>query len=199
MKTVRDDDGNQYILLKRSGDASLVRDPKTGNDCYVGNDRLETIEGISALETAAEAVPEPVRRLLTGVHDERTLGLLVELADRGPLSVRHLIAETDYCESDLHGALASLTVSGLIEEAAVGDERGYALSNDCETVLTTLRDFSTEEKGTDGTETDDGETRDSEADGTEPESVPHTADHGRKVVSNDPVHDTISSDPVHEE
>ena len=194
MKTVRDDDGNQYILLKRSGDASLVRDPKTGNDCYVGNDRLEPVEGTSVLETAANAIPEPVRRLLTGVHDERSLGLLVELADRGPLSVRHLIAETDYCESDLHGTLASLTARGLIEETTVVDDRGYALSSDCEPVLATLRALSAEGNAADGTETEDNETAE-----FDPESVPSTAEQGRDAVSNDDVRETMPSDPVSEE
>lgn len=83
MKSVQDDTGKRYLLLKRSEHASLVRDPRNGNECYVQNDRLEDVDE-SPLETAARTVSGPVRTLLTTVHDEATLGLLVELAERGP-------------------------------------------------------------------------------------------------------------------
>src|SRR6056297_2999546 len=105
MKTVRDDDGTYYLLLKRSDEASLVRDPETGNECYVGNDRLEDDDGVSPLELSARAIPESVRRVVRAAHDDRSLGLLVELAERGPLVVRTLLSETEYCERDLHGIL----------------------------------------------------------------------------------------------
>ncbi|KMT45901.1 hypothetical protein EL22_26230 [Halostagnicola sp. A56] len=127
MKTVRADDGTDYVLLKRSDDASLVRDPATGNECYVRNDRLEIVDR-SPLETAASAVPESVRRLVTNVHDEKALGLLFELAERGPTGVRTLLDATDFCESDLHGTLTVLTASDLLEETTVADERGYRVT-----------------------------------------------------------------------
>ena len=129
MKTVRADDGTDYVLLKQSDDASLVRDPTTGNECYVRNDRLETIDR-SPLETAASAVSEPVRTLVTNVHDEKTLGLLFELAERGPTDVRTLLDVTDLCESDLHGTLTVLTMAGLLVETTVADERGYRVTED---------------------------------------------------------------------
>jgi len=73
MKTVEDDTGKRYLLRKRSDTASLVRDPETGNECYIRNDRLEAVGDESALETAARSVSDPVLTLLTNVHDEETL------------------------------------------------------------------------------------------------------------------------------
>ncbi|MDJ1430666.1 hypothetical protein [Halostagnicola sp. A-GB9-2] len=127
MKTVRDDDGTDYVLLKRSDDASLVRDPATGNECYVRNDRLEATDQ-SPLETAASGVADPVRTLVTNVHDEKTLGLLFELADRGPTRVRTILGDTAFCESDLHGTLAVLTAADLLAETEVSGERGYRVT-----------------------------------------------------------------------
>lgn len=139
MNTVRDDDGKRYLLLKRSSDASLVRDPISGNSCYVRNDRLEAVEGESVLETAADGVSEPVRRLLRAVHDDRTLGLAILVAEEGPLSVRSLLEIDGLCESDLNGTLAELTAAGLVEEATVDGERGYRATEDCRAAVERLR------------------------------------------------------------
>ena len=134
MKTVHDDTGKRYLLLKRSKRASLVRDPQNGNECYIQNDRLEAVDE-SALETAARTVTEPVRTLLTNVHDEATLGLLVELEDRGPLGIRTLLDTYDFCESDLHGRLTVLSAAGLLETVEVAGERGYRTTDTCATAL----------------------------------------------------------------
>ena len=139
MKTVQDDTGKRYLLLKRSDHASLVRDPQNGNECYVQNDRLEDLESESALETATGCVSDPVKTLLTNVHDEATLGLLVELEERGPLGVRTLLDAYDFCESDLHGRLTVLTAAGLLEETKVADERGYQVTKTCVRALETVR------------------------------------------------------------
>ncbi len=139
MKTVRDDDGKRYLLLKRSADASLVRDPATGNSCYVRNDRLADADDASPLETAAAGVSDPIRRLLRGVHDDRTLGLLVELAADDGLGVRTILDRYDFCESDLHGRLAELRAVGLIAEIEVDGERGYRVTDDCERALEAIR------------------------------------------------------------
>lgn len=138
MKTVRDDTGKHYLLLKHSDSASLVRDPDTGNECYVQNDRLESVDE-SPLETAARTVDSPVRTLLTAVHDERTLGLLVELDERGPLGIRTLLDTYDLCESDLHGRLSVLSASDLLAEVEVTGERGYRVTEECEQALEVLR------------------------------------------------------------
>ncbi|MEY7850771.1 hypothetical protein AB7C87_16395 [Natrarchaeobius sp. A-rgal3] len=138
MKTVQDDTGKRYLLLKRSEHASLVRDPRNGNECYVQNDRLESVDEAGALETAARTVSEPVRTFLSTVHDEETLGLLLELDDRGPLRVRTLLDSYDLCESDLHGRLTVLTSADLLEEVEVGGERGYRLTERCETALESI-------------------------------------------------------------
>ncbi|WP_436343260.1 DUF7346 family protein [Natronorubrum sp. FCH18a] len=139
MKTVQDDTGKRYLLLKRSEHASLVRDPQNGNECYVQNDRLEDLDSESALETAARSVSDPVKTLLTSVHDEATLGLLVELEERGPLGVRTVLDAYDFCESDLHGRLTVLTAAGLLEETEVAGERGYRITEPCVRALETIR------------------------------------------------------------
>ncbi len=154
MRTVRvvaagDDDatpGDRYVLLKASGDSWLVRDPDTGERRYLPADRLERTDE-PPLTAVAGTVAAPVRRVLTAVHDERTLGLLVELVDRadpatdadgddgavpqrdGVTPVRTLLDATALCESDLHGALAELQAAGLVErvetDAALGGGRAY--------------------------------------------------------------------------
>jgi len=125
MRTVRDETGKRYLLVKRSADASRVRDPTTGEERYVENARLETVEGTSPLETAASGIPASVRRIATAVRDDRSIGLLVLLVDRGPVGVRTLLDVDDYCESDLHGQLAEFRAAGLVTEATAGGERGY--------------------------------------------------------------------------
>jgi hypothetical protein len=124
MPTVRDDAGNHYVLLKRSKESSRVRDPETGEERYLENDRLEFVDD-AALDTAASAVDESVRRVVTAVHTERALGFLLELVDRGPTSVRELLDAYDLCESDLHGLLAEFRAAGLVSECRVHGERGY--------------------------------------------------------------------------
>ncbi|MXV62414.1 hypothetical protein GS429_10125 [Natronorubrum sp. JWXQ-INN-674] len=149
MKTVQDDTGKRYLLLKRSEHASLVRDPQNGNECYVQNDRLEDIDEQSALETAARTVSTPVRTLLTNVHDEATLGLLLELENRGPIDIRTLLDAYDFCETDLHGRLTVLSAADLLEEVDVAGERGYRLTDECTTALRTIRPETDTEPATD--------------------------------------------------
>lgn len=139
MRTVRGPDDTTYLLLKRSGDASLVRDPATGEERYVENDRLDPAGGASPLAAAAEAVPEALRLLATAVRDERSLGLLVELDRRGPTAVRTLMGTYDLCESDMHGLLAEFRAAGLIEERDAAGERGYALTDRGTDALDALR------------------------------------------------------------
>jgi len=127
MRRVHDDDGRPYLLLKESGESSLVRDPSTGEERYVPNERL-TATDRSPLVAAAEGLPEGARRSLAVEPGERGLGLLAELDRRGPLGVRTLLSEYDLCESDLHGLLGELRAAGAIEETTVAGERGYALA-----------------------------------------------------------------------
>lgn len=138
MRTVRDESGTHYIVEKESGDSVLVRDPSTGESRHVPTDRLEVVDGESPLETAALAVPAPVRRAVTAVHDERALGLLVEIDRRGPVGVRTLLASTECCESDLHGLLAEFRAAGLVAETDVAGERGYETTADGETALAAI-------------------------------------------------------------
>ncbi|MFB6155991.1 MAG: hypothetical protein ABEJ22_08850 [Haloferacaceae archaeon] len=125
MRTVRDQSGKHYVLVTQSGDSSRVRDPETGEERYLDNEALEVVEGQSPLVTAAGGVPASVRRVLTAVPNDRALGLLVELAVRGPLPAVDLLDSYDLCESDVHGLLSEFRAAGLVEEATVHGQRGY--------------------------------------------------------------------------
>ncbi|WP_138796936.1 hypothetical protein [Halostella sp. PRR32] len=140
MRTVRDESGDRYLLLKQSGESSRVRDPATGEERYVDNDALSVVEGESPLATSARGVPEDVRRVIAAVHDDRSLGLLAEIADRGPVGIRELLDAYDLCESDLHGLLAEFRAAGLVEEARVAGERGYDATETATAALDALRD-----------------------------------------------------------
>lgn len=129
MRTVRDEDGTHYLLLKESGQSSLVRDPTTGDERHLPNDDIETVDGESPLETAANAVPDAVRRVLTAAHDDRALGLLLEIDSQGPVGVRTLISAYDLCESDLHGLLAEFRAAGLLDETKTNGQRGYVTTD----------------------------------------------------------------------
>ena len=125
MQTVRDGDGETYLLVKRSAESSRVRDPDTGAERYVDTEDLRVVEGESALATAASGVPEPVRRTLGAVRDERSLGLLAVVVDEGPIAAIDLLDAADMCESDLHGTLTEFRAAGLVDEAEVAGRRGY--------------------------------------------------------------------------
>ena len=139
MRTVADADGTHYLLVKESTETSLVRDPQTGSEQYIDNDRLEAVDGESPLVTAAAAVDASVRRLLTATHNDRSLGLVIELVDRGPCSTIELLDGYDLCESDLHGLLAEFRAAGLVEEATSYGERGYDATDLAETAVDQLR------------------------------------------------------------
>lgn len=131
-------EGDRYLLVKESEDASLVRDPETGTERYLPNDAL-TVTGDTPLATAAETIPEPQRRLLTAVHSESILGLLVELDARGPHSVRQILDQFDLCESDLHGQVTELRAAGLVAETDVAGEPGYETTALARKALSGLR------------------------------------------------------------
>ncbi len=145
MQTVRDADGDTYLLVKRSAESSRVRDPATGEERYVDNDELRVVDGESPLATAASGVPEPLRRTIRAVHDDRSLGLLAVVADDGPLSVVELLDTADMCESDLHGAVTELRAAGLISEVDVAGRRGYEATSVAVDALGLLRDGSQDE------------------------------------------------------
>jgi len=137
-RPVRDAAGNRYLLLKRSGESSLVRDPETGERQHLPNDEIELLAE-SAVPTVLDAVPDEVVTLVTAVHDERVLAVLLELDAEGPMAVRTLLAEYDFCESDLHGLLGELQAAGLVAETTVVGERGYETTAAGERALTALR------------------------------------------------------------
>ena len=140
MRTVRDDDGRILLVVKESGESTLVRDPETGAEEFRPNDSLAAVDDESALAVAAGAVPPAVRRVLSATHDDRSLGLLVELVDREAVAVRDLLADYDLCESDLLGLLTEFRAAGLVEEARIAGERGYAATELAADGVTTLRE-----------------------------------------------------------
>ncbi|WP_224269789.1 DUF7346 family protein [Haloprofundus salinisoli] len=140
MQTVRDEDGRRYLLLKRSSESSRVRDPETGEERHLSNDTFEVVDEESPLVDAASSVPESVRRVLSATHDDRSLGLLVELVDRGPLSVLELLDSYDFCESDLLGLLTEFRAAGLVDEAESYGERGYDATELAREGVTRIRD-----------------------------------------------------------
>lgn len=144
MQTVRDEDGTRYVLLKESSESSLVHDVETGKRRHLPSDTIEPVEGESPLVTTARGVPEPARRVLTAVPDERALGLLLVIDARDVVGVRELLAETDLCESDLHGLLAEFRAGGLVAETRVRGERGYETTDVAVAGLGVLRDSPVE-------------------------------------------------------
>jgi hypothetical protein len=141
---VRDAAGNRYLLLKRSDESCLVRNLETGQRTHLPTEELEQLDA-STLDVLLAAVPESVRTLLTAVHDERSLALLLELEADGPTPVRTLVSAYDFCERDLHGLLAELQAAGLIEEVTIAGERGYETTPTATTALDQLRESSTEQ------------------------------------------------------
>lgn len=139
MQTVRDESGSVYVLLKRSSDTSRVRDPRTGEERYLPTDELELVDGRSPLESVASGVSESVRRVLSATHDDRSLGLLLSIADDGPVSVVWLLEETTLCESDLHGLLAEFRAAGLVTETDVDGRRRYKATATLEEAAELLR------------------------------------------------------------
>jgi len=140
MRTVRDADGHTYLLVKRSAESSRVRDPETGTETHLPNEKLEPAGGVDPLEAAARAVPDPVRRVLTVARSERALGLLVELHERGGLPIRTILTEYDLCESDVHGLFTEFRAAGLVAETDVYGERGYELTETGREGVGALRD-----------------------------------------------------------
>ncbi len=138
MKTVRDEDGRHYLLLKQSEKSALVRDPETGEERYLETDALEPADGESPLETVARRIDPDVRQLMSAVHDDQSLGLLLEVATEGPLTARTIIDRTDFCESDLVGRLTTFRAAGLLAETTVYGEPGYEATETCQRALEAL-------------------------------------------------------------
>lgn len=139
MRTVEDEAGNRYLLLKRSRESSLVRDVATGDHRHLPTAELTVVEDASPLRTAAEAVPVVTRRLVATARDDRTLGLLVALEAADGLSARALLDAEDYCESDLNGLIAELRAAGLVETATIDGEEGYRLTEDAAATVRALQ------------------------------------------------------------
>jgi hypothetical protein len=137
-RVVRDGEGSRYILEKQSADSSRVRDPETGEQLHLPNDALEPVDA-SPLRVATDALAEEAVTLVTRVPNERALGLLVDLDERGPTGVRRLLDVTDLCEGDLHGLLAALQAGGLLAEVTVAGERGYETTETASAALDRLR------------------------------------------------------------
>lgn len=143
MRTVEDDTGRRYRLLKESAESSRVRDLASGDERYLPNDELRPVDGASPLDEAAARLDPAVRAVVSGVDDSHGLGLLIEVVERAPLPVRSMLARYDVCESDLNGRLGELTAVGLIEPTEVGGERAYEPTPAARTALETLQSAGT--------------------------------------------------------
>jgi len=137
MRTVRHD-GETYVLLKQSSDSSLVRDPETGHETYLPTDELEAVDE-PPLDTLATAVPADVRAVLRVTHNDRALGLLLDLHEN-PRAVRDMLSRYELCESDLLGLLTECRAAGVVEETTVAGEPGYELTDVGETGVDFLLD-----------------------------------------------------------
>lgn len=139
MRVVRHADGRRYPVLERHESSLVVRDPTTGKRRTLSTDEVERVDA-DALRVAAERVRTGDGSDLAPARDERALGLLVELVDRGPLPVRDVLGAYDVCESDLHGIAAEYRSAGLIRESEVDGERGYAATEDGVAAVALVRD-----------------------------------------------------------
>lgn len=139
MRTVEDASGRRLLLVKRSAESWLVRDPESGAERYVNPDDVDVLDDAAPLETAARGVGADARRLVLAVRDDRALGLLCHLDAVGPRSVVALLNETDLCESDLHGTVAEFRAAGLVAEEEVDGRRGYGLTDAGRAALDRLR------------------------------------------------------------
>lgn len=131
---VRHRDGTLYYLVKRSTEASLVREVDTEHYQYVPNGLLEEFDAeTEADEVQGRRTPDPeqldelYRRF--DIHDPRVPELL-EYFGPEPVRVRTLLAKTTFCESDLHGLLGELTAAGVLEERRIAGERCYSLTTE---------------------------------------------------------------------
>lgn len=138
MKTVEDDTGRRYVVTKEASESSRVLDVATGDERYVENDRLTTLDTRAPLETVAETLPPAARTLITAIHDDRSLGLLIYLDTQSPVSVRTILEQTTFCESDVHGRLGEFHAAGLVDETTVGGERAYTATDTTRDVLEAL-------------------------------------------------------------
>lgn len=138
MRTVETPDGERHLLLSTTDGTARIRDPTTGEVRSVDADAVEPVEE-SALAVAAGGVPESVRRTLTAVHDERTLGVLVTLVDDGPTAVVDLLSHSGLCESDFNGLFAELRAAGLVAECRVAGEHGYQATETAAEAVERLR------------------------------------------------------------
>ncbi|MBP1985558.1 DUF7346 family protein [Halolamina salifodinae] len=138
MRTVETPDGERYLLLSTSDGTARLRNPKTGAERTIDADSVDTVTE-SPLSVAAGGVPEPVRRTMTAVHDERALGVLVTLVDDGPTAVVDLLSYSGLCESDFNGLFGELRAAGLVAEAEIAGERGYEATETAEKAVERLR------------------------------------------------------------
>lgn len=138
MRTVETPTGERHLLLSQSDGTARVRNPATGAVRTVNADEIEVVAE-STLAVAAEGVPASVRRVLTAVHTERSLGVLILLADEGPTAVVDLLSYSGLCESDFNGVFGELRAAGLVAECQVAGTRGYKTTPVAEEAVELMR------------------------------------------------------------
>ncbi|MFB6253965.1 MAG: hypothetical protein ABEI06_05095 [Halobacteriaceae archaeon] len=134
MQPVKHLSGEVYLLIKESKESSKVRHPKTGEITHFPTEELEKMSQ-SPLKIATNPVPDTVMFLITTVHSQEGMGLLIELYTRGPLSTKRLLDDYQMCESNLNALLNDLKVGNLIKETEIHNEPGYKLTSKTEQAL----------------------------------------------------------------
>lgn len=138
-RTVEDADGNRFVLEEHAKPESRVFDPATGTRRELPTEDLAPVEETPHLAAMARSLGPGSVFQFDGVHDERSLGLVLELERRGPTAVRTLLDITELCESDLHGYLGELQAGGLVRETTVQGERAYELTETATSRLSGVR------------------------------------------------------------
>ncbi|PSQ45415.1 hypothetical protein BRD17_01500 [Halobacteriales archaeon SW_7_68_16] len=133
MQAARDADGQWVLVLERSEDTALIRDPATGDRRRVPAATVAPVDA-SPLAVVASALDTD------GERGDGRVGLLVELVDRGPTAARTLSTTYDVCESDLHGLLVEFRAAGLVAETRIGGEPGYEPTDAARRLVDRLRD-----------------------------------------------------------
>lgn len=136
MDCVYGPDGAFALVVGRDGDRVRLREPATGQTRLVPTGEFDPVD-VDPLVFVARAIGgSPLG------SDERTVGLLAELVDRGPTTARALLADYDACESDVQGMLAELRVAGLIEGTRVAGVPGYSVTEDGRATVERRREMS---------------------------------------------------------
>ena len=133
MVIIEDRAGTSYVLLKRSTEASLVRNLETGSIQYLPTSAFArvTTDDRTADSKVALATNFQHRIPNAAAHE-----LITMLYDTGPSSVRVLLNETTLCERDFFAVTRELVLGDVLEPTDIAGEQGYALTDEARSNIT---------------------------------------------------------------